>query len=250
MSDFTLTSSEEISVKKTMVSLTEVQARQRQLIANFSHELRTPLTLAYGYMQSIHRRSENLTDFQKNALELAMCEMQHTIQLLQESLELARLDSHKICLRRESLLLHSLVSEVISIFPKVKDREIVIETEESNILVLADADRLKQVLLKLIDNALRYSDTAIKIVLEKSGDYVSISICDWGCGVSLQDQPNIFTPFYRVDRSRSRVTGGAGLGLAIAKVLVDGMGGTLNIYSQLGEGSIFQIILKSSVSST
>ncbi|MEI6327716.1 MAG: ATP-binding protein [Pseudanabaena sp. ELA645] len=256
MSDFSsqipkITASE-ASAKKPMVSLTEVQNQQRQLIGNFSHELRTPLTLVYGYMQSIHRRNENLTDLQKNALEVAMFEMQHTIQLLQESLDLARLDSHAICLRREPVLLHGLVSEAIALSqldksPQSKLREIIVESEETNISVLADADRIEQVLLRLIDNAVKYSDTTITIRLENLGDDVAISICDRGCGIDLEDQLNIFSPFYRVDRSRNRDTGGAGLGLAIAKVLVEGMGGTLNVYSKIGEGSIFKIILKSSV---
>jgi len=256
------TTASESSAKKPMVSLTEVQTQQRQLIGNFSHELRTPLTLVYGYMQSIQRRNENLTDLQKEALEIAMLEMKHTIQLLQESLDLARLDTHAICLRREPVALHGLISEAIAISQLdrsqidkshlgkshlSKSREIIVESEETNISVLADAERLEQVLLRLIDNALKYSDTAITIRLENLGDYVAISICDRGCGIDLEEQLNIFSPFYRVDRSRNRDTGGVGLGLAIAKVLVDGMGGTLNVYSQLGEGSIFKIILKSSV---
>jgi signal transduction histidine kinase len=245
MSDITLTTSHETFTNHLMVSLDEVQDQQIQLIRNFSHELRTPLTLVYGYMQSIQRRNENLTDLQKNALEIALFEMKHTIQLLQESLDLARLESHAICLRREPVPLDVLVSEAIAIFKKSKEREIVVESQQLNISVLADADRLQQVLLRLIDNAVKYSDTAITIRLDKSEDFVAISICDRGCGIDLQEQPNIFAPFYRVDRSRNRNTGGVGLGLAIAKVLVEGMGGTLNVYSQLGEGSIFKIILNS-----
>ncbi len=255
------------SAKKLMVSLSEVQNQQMQLIGNFSHELRTPLTLVYGYMQSIHRRNENLTDLQKEALEIALLEMQHTIQLLQKSLELARLDAHAICLRREPVSLHGLISEAIAISQldrsqldrlqldssqlgkslQGKSREIIVESEETNISVLADAERLEQVLLRLIDNAVKYSDGVITIRLENLGDDVAISICDRGCGIDLEDQLNIFSPFYRVDRSRNRDTGGVGLGLAIAKVLVEGMGGTLNVYSKIGEGSIFKIILKSSV---
>jgi signal transduction histidine kinase len=232
MSEFTLTTSLKTSPNHLMVSLDEVQTQQIQLIRNFSHELRTPLTLVYGYMQSIQRRNENLTDLQKNALEIAMFEMKHTIQLLQESLDLARLESHAICLRREPVPLDGLVSEAIAIFKKAKDREIVVESQQSNISVLADADRLQQVLLRLIDNAVKYSDAAITIRLEKLENFVAISICDRGCGIDLQEQPNIFDPFYRVDRSRNRNTGGVGLGLAIARVLVEGMGGTLNVYSQ------------------
>jgi signal transduction histidine kinase len=162
------------------------------------------------------------------------------------------LDSHAICLRREPVLLHGLVSEAIALSqldksPQSKLREIIVESQETNISVLADADRLEQVLLRLIDNAVKYSDTTITIRLENLGDDVAISICDRGCGIDLEEQLNIFNPFYRVDHSRNRDTGGVGLGLAIAKVLVDGMGGTLNVYSQVGEGSIFKIILKSSV---
>jgi signal transduction histidine kinase len=236
------------SVKEDlMISLSQVQAEQRQLISNFSHELRTPLTVVYGYMQSIQRRSENLTDLQKDALKIAMLEMQHTINLLQESLELARLDRDSICFLMVSVKLQNLVSEVIATFEKVAEREIVFECEEKPILVLADVDRLKQVLSRLIDNAIRYSDTMITIKLEKSGDYAAISICDRGCGIPIKDQPHIFSPFYRVDRSRSRITGGVGLGLTIAKVLVEAMGGTLSVDSQLGEGSTFKVMLKSSI---
>jgi signal transduction histidine kinase len=235
----------EPSANDLTLNLDEVQAQQIQQIRDLSHELRTPLTLVYGYMQSIHRRSENLTDLQKNALEIAMFEMKHTIQLLQEFLDLARLNCHAICLRREPVLLHGLISEVIASSQQVNSREIIFESQELNVLALADADRLKQVLLKLIDNAVMYSDTAITVKLEKLSDCISISICDRGCGIDFQDQPNIFDLFYRVDRSRNRDTGGVGLGLAIAKVLVEGMGGTLNVDSQLGKGSIFKIILKS-----
>lgn len=251
MSNFPLTSAGEASANKPMVSLDEAQAQQIQLIGNFSHELRTQLTVVYGYMQSIYRRRANLTDFQKNALEISMFEMQHTIQLLQESLELARLDSHAICLHRESVPLLSLVSEVIAISQQIKKHEIVVESvfesKDSNMSVLADVDRLKQVLSSLIDNAIRYSDTTITIKLEKLGDYIAISICDRGCGIPIQDQPHIFSPFYRGDRSRSRITGGVGLGLTIGKILVEAMGGTLSVDSQVGEGSTFKVILKSSI---
>ena len=96
MSEFTATIFQDNSERNLALNLSEFQATQRQLINNFSHELRTPLSVAYGYMQSIQRRSENLTTLQKNALEVAMFEMECTIQLVQESLELARLDVNSI----------------------------------------------------------------------------------------------------------------------------------------------------------
>jgi signal transduction histidine kinase len=145
--------------------------------------------------------------------------------------------------------LNILVSEAIATLEKVGQGEIqkIIVEGEMNISVWADDDRLKQVLSRLIDNAIRYSDTIITIKSEKIDDYIAISICDRGCGISAQDQLYIFDPFYRVDRSRNRLTGGVGLGLAIAKVLVEEMGGTLTVSSEIGLGSIFKIMLKSSV---
>jgi signal transduction histidine kinase len=249
MSDFAFITLETTSAKNLMISLTEVQAQQRQLISNFSHELRTPLTLVYGYMQSIYRRSENLTDLQKSALDVAMFEMKHTIDLLQESLDLARSDNHSIALSLTSVPLNILVSEAIATLEKVGQGEIqkIIVEGEMNISVWADGDRLKQVLSRLIDNAIRYSDTVVTIKLEKLDNYIAISICDRGCGISAQDQVHIFDPFYRVDRSRNRLTGGVGLGLAIAKVLVEEMGGTLTVSSEIGLGSIFKVMLKSSI---
>jgi signal transduction histidine kinase len=234
------------SDKDLMISLPQVHIQQRQLISNFSHELRTPLTLVYGYMQSIRRRNENLTDLQKEALEIAIFEMEKTIDLMKGILDLARLDQDSICFSVTSVCLTTVVSEAIAI-QQVSDREIKVEGEDLKISVLADADRLKQVLIRLIDNAIRYSDLGITIKLEKLGTYVTISVCDRGCGIPISDQPHIFSPFFRVDRSRNRHTGGVGLGLAIAKVLVEGMEGTLSVRSQLGEGSIFKIMLKSTV---
>lgn len=244
MNEFTLMAQTEPISQNLMLSISELQAQQRQFISNLSHELRTPLTLIYGYMQSIHRRGDNLTNLQKDALEIAILETRHTIDLLQQFLDLARLDSHSICFQIKSLPLNSLVLEAIAAFTEI-DRKIMIDEQELNIMVLGDADFLQQTLSKLIDNAIRYSDQMITIKLEQLGDYAAISICDRGCGIPVKDQPHIFRPFYRVDQSRNRLTGGAGLGLAIAKVLVEGMGGTLSVHSQLNEGSIFKIMLKS-----
>lgn len=206
-------------------------------------------------MQSIHRRSENLTDIQKQALENSLAEMKYTIDLLQESLDLARLgqDSNKFLLT--SVSLNKVVLGAIATFSKdgkqentqAYQREIIIEGTDLNLSVLADFDRLQQVLIRLIDNAIRYSDKIIIIKIERYFNYSSISICDCGIGISLQDQARIFSPLYRVDPARSRLNGGAGMGLTIAKVLVEGMEGTLEVQSQLGKGSIFKIILKSAI---
>lgn len=109
----------------------------------------------------------------------------------------------------------------------------------------ADYSRLKQVLLNLIDNAIKYSeiDTPIAFKLNQLEDRAIVEVCDRGYGIPLQQQARIFERFYRVDESRSHTTGGCGLGLSIVKTLVEGMGGSVSVQSKLGEGSTFTISL-------
>ncbi len=248
---------QEYGKSELMISLSQAQRQQRQLIGNFSHELRTPLTLIYGYMQSIRRRDRNLTGLQREALQIAIFEIEKTIDLMKVTFDLARLDSGSLCFSFTLVYLADVVSEAIAAIQsnsqvksqvnnQINEREINIEGE-LKISVLADGEQLKQVLIKLIDNAIRYSDAEITVKLERSENYATISVCDRGCGIPISDLPHIFSPFFRVDRSRNRGTGGVGLGLAIAKILVEGMGGILSVDSQIGEGSIFKVMLKSDI---
>jgi hypothetical protein len=108
----------------------------------------------------------------------------------------------------------------------------------------ADRHRLKQVLINLIDNALKYSDNQpVWVGLKQKGDRAYIEVRDRGRGIALADLSKIFDPFYRVDEDRCRTTGGTGLGLSIVKTLVEGMNGTLKVQSKLGEGSVFTVSL-------
>ncbi len=109
----------------------------------------------------------------------------------------------------------------------------------------ADRDSLKQVLINLIDNAMKYSDpnTRIAVKIEQIAENAIIQVSDQGLGIPLQQQTRIFERFYRVDGARTRSIGGSGLGLAIVKTLVEGMGGTVTVRSRPGEGSIFTVTL-------
>jgi len=225
----------------TMLSrLSEAWEQQRQFTSNVSHELRTPLTIVRGYLQSTLRRGTNLTEPQREALEIAASEADRTIRLLQDLLDLARADSGYM----ESLVLNDVVAEVVGMAEQYSQRVIFINTN-TPIKVRADRDRLKQVLLNLIDNALKYSDSSASVMLELSqlGEQALIQVCDKGCGIPLQHQARIFERFYRVDEARARSTGGYGLGLSIVKMLVESMGGSVTVRSQLGEGSTFTVTL-------
>jgi signal transduction histidine kinase len=225
--------------------LSQSWEQERQFVSNVSHELRTPLTIVHGYLQSVLRRQNNLTEIQIEALETAASEAEHTIRLLQDLLDLARADSGHLRFQIKSYLLNDLVEEVVAMAAKCSDRTITIESKIYPIEVKIDYSRFKQVLLNLIDNAVKYSEVGTPIILklDRIYDKVIIQVCDQGYGIPLQHQARIFERFYRVDESRSHTTGGAGLGLSIVKTLVEGMGGNVTVQSKLEKGSIFIISL-------
>lgn len=224
--------------------LSESWEQQRQFVSNVSHELRTPLTVVTGYLQSLLRRSTNLNDYQREALETASSEADRTVRLLQDLLDLARADSGYTNYRRESVNLNELVAEVAGMAEQFSHRKIQVESTET-VVALADRDRLKQVLINLIDNAVKYSatDQPITLKIHRVHARGRIQVCDRGVGIPLQDQNRIFERFYRVDESRTRETGGHGLGLAIVKTLVEGMGCSITVRSKMQEGSVFTILL-------
>ncbi|MBD2243361.1 ATP-binding protein [Nostoc sp. FACHB-888] len=232
--------------------LSQAWEQEQEFVSNVSHELRTPLTIVHGYLQSVLRRQNNLTPTQQEALETAASEAERTIRLLQDLLDLARADSGYLYFQMKSYVLNDLVEEVVMMAETYSDRIIKIESKVYPIEIKADYSRLKQVLLNLIDNAVKYSeaDTPIIFKLNKLQDKAIIQVCDKGYGIPLQQQARIFERFYRVDESRSHATAGCGLGLSIVKTLVEGMGGNVNVQSKLGEGSTFTISLPTYSSST
>lgn len=193
------------------------------------------------------RRQNNLTQTQQEALETAASEAERTISLLQDLLDLARADSGYLHFQMKSYVLNDLVEEIVVMAQKYSDRVITIESKTYPIEVKVDYNRLKQVLLNLIDNAVKYSeaDTPITFKLDQLQDKVIIQVCDQGYGIPLQHQARIFERFYRVEECRSHATGGCGLGLSIVKTLVEAMGGSVSVQSKLGEGSMFTISLQS-----
>lgn len=225
--------------------LSQSWEQEREFVSNVSHELRTPLTIVHGYLQSVLRRQNNLTQMQQEALETAASEAERTIRLLQDLLDLARADSGYLHFQMKSYVLNDLVEEVVVMAQKYSDRLITIESTIYPIEVKIDYSRFKQILLNLIDNAIKYSEATTPIILKLNQfhDKAIIQVCDQGYGIPLQHQTRIFERFYRVNEPRSHASGGCGLGLSIVKTLVEGMGGSVYVQSKLGEGSVFTITL-------
>ena len=230
------------TLNKMLIRLAEAWEHQRELLSNVSHELRTPLTIISGYIQSILRRGNNLSPTQTEALTTAASEADRTVQLLQDLLDLARLDSGRMKFQNENILLNDLIQEVVGMSQQYSKRTINLELDRDLVVIKADRRRLKQVLLNLIDNALKYSEpeTPVTVKLTQQNHRAVIQVCDRGLGIPLQQQGRIFERFYRVDEVRNRA-GGTGLGLSIVKTLVEGMGGSISLRSELNQGSIFTI---------
>jgi signal transduction histidine kinase len=218
--------------------------QQRQFVSNVSHELRTPLTIVRGYLESVLRRGQNLTESQQEALSIASTEADHTIRVLQDLLDLARADDGYMPYNPDLLVLNDIAADVAKLAGQVSRRDIQVEDNEL-VPVYADAHRLKQVLVNLVENAVKYStaDTPVLIKLEQRHQRAILQVCDRGPGIPLKHQSRIFERFYRMDEARNRSSGGTGLGLALVKTFVEGMGGTVTVESMLGDGSIFTVSL-------
>jgi len=234
------------TVNMMLSRLSQAWEKEREFTSNISHELRTSLTIVHGYLQSVLRRQQNLTEIQKEALSTAASEAERTIHILQDLLDLVRADSGYLQLNMAKCILNDIVAEVVGMAQQNSSREITIDAENNPITVKTDSNRIKQILLNLIDNAVKYSepDTPINLNLKQLQNQVIIQICDQGYGISLQHQSRIFERFYRVEEVRNR-TAGTGLGLSIVKSLVEGMGGSISVRSKLGEGSVFTVSLPS-----
>jgi signal transduction histidine kinase len=228
-----------------LVRLSGSWEQQRQFVGNVSHELRTPLTVIAGYLQSLLRRGDNLSSHQQQAVATASAEAERTIRMLQDLLDLARADSGNLHFRLSPIMLNTLVAEVAQMSQKVSNRQINILVTDDDVTACADQDRLGQVLINLVDNAIKYSasDQAVDLMLEKTARHAVIHVRDRGIGIPLAHQSRIFERFYRVDESMTRSRDGTGLGLAIAKGLIEGMEGRITLRSKPGEGSQFTITL-------
>jgi heavy metal sensor kinase len=220
--------------------------QQRQFVGNVSHELRTPLTVIIGYLQSLLRHSHNnFSAHQLEALETTVSEAERTARMLQELLDLARADSGQLHFRLEPVFLNTFAAEIAQMSEKVSQRKVSVLATTEDVIALADHDRLEQVLINLIDNAVKYSEAPqpVELALKVQGQQAMIQVRDHGIGIPLQHQKRIFERFYRVDEARTRSREGTGLGLAIIKSLVEGMNGRITLCSQPDEGSVFTIAL-------
>lgn len=225
--------------------LSKTGERQREFTNSLSHELRTSLCLIQGYLESTLRRGDNLSVAQREALEVAASEADRTVKLLRDLLDLGRINSGKLELNLQPVILNDLIDHAIQLADPEQERTIEVEAESPLVVAQADVSQFNRVLVHLLKNACQYSkpDRPIQVVLQQTSQQAIVHIQDQGCGIPFADQDRVFDPFYRVEASRCRSTGGMGLGLAIVKSLVENMGGEVSLSSEPGSGSTFTVKL-------
>lgn len=223
---------------------------QRRFTADASHELRTPLTNLQGHLEVALRRPRNVDEY-RQSLSVALSETKRMARLVSDLLTLSRADAFLLKLKLRQCDLADIAAQSAQAFRHQAERTGAdISLEGSNrLLIVADPERLRQVIDNLLDNALRYAPDGSKVILslsEADGE-ARLSVTDNGPGLTTEEQSRIFERFYRTDSSRTSESGGTGLGLSIVKAIVEAHGGVIEVRSNPGIQTTFTVILKQDV---
>ncbi len=221
--------------------LERAERLRRNLVADTAHELRTPLSNIRGHIEAIR---DGIVKPDAAAVRSLDEEVMLLTRLVDDLQELALADAGELKLVRQAEDISVLIDQSVAAVQTkvaVKGVTLSVRLPDSLPLVYVDAQRISQVLLNLLENAVVHTAKGdrIEIGAKQRGDWVEISITDTGEGIPREDLPNVFERFYRVDKSRARDTGGRGLGLTIAKYLVEAHGGWVEAQSEPGKGSCF-----------
>ena len=217
------------------------------LLSMASHELRTPLTIITGYVELLSSSADALGGEEREFLEVIQTSTASLTTLINDLLDLARIEAHRLKLAIDGVNVGDVLDKVhrmVAAQADAKDIELTIELTPDVPLAAADPDRLLQILLNLVGNAVKFtSQGSVRSSAKASAGGVEITVADTGIGIAPEALPRIFDVFQQADSGMSRKFGGSGLGLAIAKRLVELHGGTIYVESTEGESSTFTVWL-------
>lgn len=227
--------------------LQEIEQSRQEFIANISHELRSPLTSLRGFLQAVLDDAVPKAN-REHYLNVAFDETNRLSRLVNDLLDCAALQSASFSLNLTEINLNELIRRVVvQMEPQINEKKLDVRINliSPDPIIRADWDRVQQVLVNLLDNAIAFSSEGGKLTLStaREGDRVKVSVADTGIGISAEELPKIWDRFHKVDRSRSRTRCGTGLGLSIAKRLVEAHGGTITVESTVGQGTTFSFYL-------
>lgn len=237
-------------VLAVFVDVTEIrrlESLRRDFVANVSHELRTPVTSVLSAAETLRDAAKKDPESVPRFLDIIQRNAERLQRLIEDLLDLSRIESKEYKLRSEVVELAGLAAQIVSLVRQRADEKrigIVVAVPEE-ITVTTDRRALEQVLTNFVDNAVKYCPEGATVTVRAAEDdgKVRVAVEDTGAGIAAEHLPRLFERFYRVDAGRSRAVGGTGLGLSIVKHLVEAMGGKVGVESAPGKGSTFFAIV-------
>ncbi|AGK97294.1 ATP-binding protein [Clostridium pasteurianum] len=240
-----------VAVFQDITDIRKLENMRSQFVANVSHELKTPLTSIKGFTETLKYVKDNEKRIQ--FLDIIDEEVERLTRLINDILSLSHIEAQKK-MKQEVFFVDEIVDNVYNLMKNTAENKNISLSvvENSRIKLLGDKDRFKQMLINLVDNAIKYSENNDSVYMSSiiENDVCIIYVEDTGLGISQEHIKRLFERFYRVDKARSRAKGGTGLGLAIVKHIVLNFGGTIEVKSELGKGSKFVIKLPLSMNLT
>jgi signal transduction histidine kinase len=233
---------------RALIPIQQAFRRQQEFVADASHELRTPLTVLRSATDLLNKHRDEPIEREGELFDDVRAEIARMERLAQDLLTLARSDAGGLELMTAPLELADLATEVVrrtTILAQNAGVQLSLHAEAQPSIVEADPDRLQQVLLIVVDNAIKHTPPGgkVDVRVRRYGQSAQLEVADTGSGIAPEHLPRIFDRFYRADKARARERGGTGLGLAIAKMLVDAHGGQLHLTSALGVGTQLTVSL-------
>lgn len=238
---------ETVFILYDITEIRKLETIKKDFILNVSHELRTPLTSIKGYLETFE---EELTDEQQNYVEVIKRNTDRLIRIVNDLLTLSNLE-HDHSLEIENIAIEDMLQNLNQIFKhRIENKKLKFKTviQTGKNYFQADRFKIEQVLINLIDNALKYTEEGeIKVVIQEEKNEFLLKISDTGVGIEEEHLPRLFERFYVVDKSRSRKLGGTGLGLSIVKHIINLHNGEIEVVSVKGEGTTFIISIPKNV---
>ncbi|WP_079479447.1 two-component system histidine kinase PnpS [Halobacillus salinus] len=228
-----------------ITELKQLEQMRKDFVANVSHELKTPITSIRGFSETLLDGAMKDEAMLEQFLQIILKESGRLQSLIQDLLELSKLEREDFRLNIESIDIHKLLEDLTPIVKQhAEQKGVKLETDlQGESYIEGDSSRLKQVFMNLLTNAVNYTPEGgtVSVTLEDTKNLTRVSVSDNGVGIPEEEISRIFERFYRVDKARSRNSGGTGLGLAIVKHIVEGHDGTIHVESEIDRGTTFHV---------
>jgi two-component system, OmpR family, phosphate regulon sensor histidine kinase PhoR len=238
---------ETLAVFVDVTEMRRLESMRRDFVANVSHELRTPITAVRSAAETLQGGIPSDPEMLRKFVGIIARNAERLHVLVEDLLDLSRIESREYRLSSEPVELRGLVSQILSLFrDRVEKKQMELDNDVADLSVLGDRKALEHVITNLVDNAVKYCAPGCKVRVwsELTGDGLRLLVEDDGPGIEAKHLPRLFERFYRVDPGRSRELGGTGLGLSIVKNLVEAMSGRVSVESSPGAGTRFSVLLR------